>query len=206
MIRSERAEADKTEKTKGRPLKGSMVLSNPIVRVPGQRETVVVPLVVVRDRRLGGILATSGEMRREGEKGRDPGGTSEGGVVVHPWSRRGLRRRASAMASKWLPTSCIYGSTEAPDKQNQTPYHMCPTKKMRCPRRSRNSETNKATVQTYSLTQPKAESAQPKSRRRGSRSQSSCAGSRPDGIDEEEIGILGGWEHQECCKCWGLAG
>jgi uncharacterized membrane protein YgcG len=79
MIRSERAEADKTEKTKGRPLKGSMVLSNPIVRVPGQRETVVVPLVVVRDRRLGGILATSGEMRREGGKGRDPGGTSEGG-------------------------------------------------------------------------------------------------------------------------------
>ncbi|KAJ6482624.1 hypothetical protein C8R45DRAFT_932227 [Mycena sanguinolenta] len=44
--RSDRVEAEKSEKTKGRPLKGSMVLSNPIVRVPGQRETVVVPLVV----------------------------------------------------------------------------------------------------------------------------------------------------------------
>ncbi|KAF8179981.1 hypothetical protein K438DRAFT_1976947 [Mycena galopus ATCC 62051] len=44
--RSECAESDKSEKTKGRPLKGSLVLSNPIIRVPGQRETVVVPLVV----------------------------------------------------------------------------------------------------------------------------------------------------------------
>ncbi|KAJ6449278.1 hypothetical protein C8R45DRAFT_1114769 [Mycena sanguinolenta] len=44
--RSDRVEAEKSQKTKGRPLKGSMVLSNPIVRVPGPRETVVVPLVV----------------------------------------------------------------------------------------------------------------------------------------------------------------
>jgi hypothetical protein len=41
LSRSNKPEADKSEKTKGRLLKGSMVLSNPIISVPGQRETVV---------------------------------------------------------------------------------------------------------------------------------------------------------------------
>jgi hypothetical protein len=36
----------------------------------------------VRDRRLGGVLETSGEMRRAGGKGRESGGTSEGGDGV----------------------------------------------------------------------------------------------------------------------------
>ncbi|KAJ6546158.1 hypothetical protein B0H10DRAFT_2243718 [Mycena sp. CBHHK59/15] len=48
--KTECTEADKAEreKTKGRPLKGVMILSNPIVRVPGQQLAVVVPDAVLQ--------------------------------------------------------------------------------------------------------------------------------------------------------------
>ncbi|KAJ6628604.1 hypothetical protein B0H10DRAFT_1940432 [Mycena sp. CBHHK59/15] len=47
--RTERVEADKVEKekTKARPLQGTMVLSNPITRVPGRATAVTVPNVVL---------------------------------------------------------------------------------------------------------------------------------------------------------------
>ncbi|KAJ6481530.1 hypothetical protein C8R47DRAFT_1218305 [Mycena vitilis] len=46
--RVERAEAEKADKTKGRPLQGAMILSNPITRVPGQATAVKVPDVVLQ--------------------------------------------------------------------------------------------------------------------------------------------------------------
>ncbi|KAJ7488006.1 hypothetical protein FB451DRAFT_1390965 [Mycena latifolia] len=45
--KSERTEADKSDKAKARPIKGSMVLSNPIRRVPGQRPLVSIPQIVL---------------------------------------------------------------------------------------------------------------------------------------------------------------
>ncbi|KAJ6628493.1 hypothetical protein B0H10DRAFT_2209403 [Mycena sp. CBHHK59/15] len=45
--KSERTEADKSEKTKGCRIKGSMILSNPVTRWPGQRLSVVIPQVVL---------------------------------------------------------------------------------------------------------------------------------------------------------------